>query len=196
MRPDPITTAAASDAPGLSKTQQPIKTRTAPSPLPKELDPLALAVDFLDAVKAEDAQHVAALIQALAELDAEGLSNSLNTDARKKAFWINIYNGHAQWAMLQKPPGTSLWTSLCFFRSKRFAVAGERLSLDQVEHGFLRRSRIWWAAGYLRKAWTSPIERRWRVDTLDPPHPFCTELRSGILPTHPALRGTAHRCAA
>lgn len=152
------------------QTEAPEKSTTPGPPTqgPSTNDPLVMAAALLDAVREEDAPSVSALSKNLAGLDRMELSNTLNTDARKKAFWINLYNAQAQWAMLQNPPGGSTVAWLWFFRKKRFAVAGETLSLDQVEHGFLRRSRIWWAAGYLRKPWTSALERRWRVDTLDP----------------------------
>lgn len=81
-------------------------------------------------------------IEKLASL-SEGALSALSTDEDKKAFWINIYN--AYFLILAKN-GTS--------RKKLFAlrtiiIAGSLWTLDEIEHGILRRNKIRISFGYV-----------------------------------------------
>ncbi len=131
-------------------------------------EPQARAAAWLRAVRAGDGEGASREAQALAAVPLADLATALNTDARRKAFWINVYNAVAQRDLIAAPPADGLLAQLRFFRTPRCTVGGRRWSLDAIEHGLLRRSRVWWAAGYLRKPWTGAAERRLRVDTLDP----------------------------
>ncbi|MFT7587943.1 MAG: hypothetical protein ACI959_000148 [Limisphaerales bacterium] len=126
-----------------------------------------LAAQFLDTIRMGKA--VKDLQTALANLDPDKLKTELNTDAKRKAFWINIYNGFGQIYLSTDHFITlSRIQALFYFEKKRFKIAGWRLSLNDVEHGILRRSRIWWARGFLKKWIPSGKERKFRVDILDP----------------------------
>lgn len=91
--------------------------------------------------------------------------NELTTDAAKKTFWINIYNGFVQFS-LRKNPEQYKKRSV-FFRKKQVAVAGHLFSLDDIEHGILRRSKIKWSLGYLNRIFPGKTERELRVNKLD-----------------------------
>jgi hypothetical protein len=54
-----------------------------------------------------------------------------------------------------------------FFRAKLFNIAGLSLSLDDIEHGILRRSRMKYALGYLGKMFPPKWEKQLRVDRID-----------------------------
>ncbi len=101
-------------------------------------------------------------VQALARLNLDDLANELNSDSRKLAFWINVYNAWA-YSFLSKRP-----FSLRSFQQRSLCIGGRQLSLNDIEHGLLRRSRLWWSPWFGRKIWPSAFERRNRVDRLDP----------------------------
>ena len=90
---------------------------------------------------------------------------ALDTDDLKNAFWINLYNGYTQ-VLLQGDPG-KYKNRNSFFKSKQIDVAGMLLSLDDIEHNFLRRSKIKWSLGHLNKLFPSKREKEMRVDKVD-----------------------------
>lgn len=89
----------------------------------------------------------------------------LNTDDLKKAFWINLYNGYTQVLLKNDPEKYKNRNS--FFKSKQIEVAGMLLSLDDIEHDFLRRSKIKWSLGHFNKLFPSKREKELRVDKVD-----------------------------
>lgn len=110
----------------------------------------------------EDASH---LVQQLAELDVLELVEQLHTDTLRLAFWLNGYNAFVQLLLRQEP---ELYTRRkAFFRRKAFVVAGMPLSLDDIEHGILRRSRIWWGLGFLQDPLPSAFEKAFRLQAPD-----------------------------
>ena len=101
-----------------------------------------LAVSLLRAVEA--GENTTEIERELAALDREELLNALPDDRVKKAVWIDLYNAFAQLPLETNPRlfenrGT-------FFGAKRIPVAGRYLSLDDIEHGLLRRSQLSWGA--------------------------------------------------
>ena len=93
------------------------------------------------------------------------LESSLSSDNEKKAFWINIYNGYTQFLLKQNHDAYKSRGS--FYRKKQIPVAGNIFSLDDIEHGILRRSKIKWSLGYFNKLFPSKTEKTLRVNTLD-----------------------------
>jgi hypothetical protein len=137
-----------------------------------------LARHYLAAVQASADSR--SFRDALAALDRDTLANELNTDAKKLAFWINVYNAVAQEHLGGASPGQAgIWRFLpgrlgrlvadaAPFNAPACVVAGQVLSLNAIEHGLLRRSRLWWSPWYGRKLKPDAFERRFRVDRLDP----------------------------
>lgn len=78
----------------------------------------------------------------LAALKADTLV-SLETDELKKAFWINIYNSYF---LLLAKQGISRKD---LFRERAIHVAGIPWTLDEIEHGILRKNKIKISFGYL-----------------------------------------------
>ncbi len=98
----------------------------------------------------------------LEEFDVDFLEKSLINDNKKKAFWINIYNAYYQILRIEqgivKPD---------IYKKKLFSIAGELLSLDDVEHGILRRYRYKYSLGAFPNVLTPRFIKDNAVDTLD-----------------------------
>ena len=124
---------------------------------------LQLSQDFIYASKT--GIETAPLEKQLTEFPFDSLKKMLQTDDEKKVFWINLYNGFTQ-AMLKKDPG-KYKTRSAFFKAKKIFVAGKTFSLDDIEHGILRRSKIKWSFGYLNKVFPGKKEKALRVTHLD-----------------------------
>ncbi len=133
-----------------------------------------LAQAFLLAVR--DGSRTQPYRDALAAMDRVTLANELNTDAKKLAFWLNVYNAVAQLHLQPRDssgltlPGLAggLLADAALFNARACVVAGRALSLNAIEHGLLRRSRLWWSPWFGRKLRSSAFEKRFRVDRLDP----------------------------
>ena len=124
---------------------------------------IKLSQNFLYAAKTGDS--TAAFIDTLKHADQNFLAEQLNTDYKKLAFWLNLYNGFTQ-VILKKDPDRYK-TRGSFFSSKQIDVAGQELSLDLIEHGILRHSKVKWAEGFLGKLFPSGFEKKFRVKKLD-----------------------------
>ena len=124
---------------------------------------VALSQQFIYAAKTGDS--ITGLLQQLNNLSYNNLKNDLVTDNAKKTFWINIYNGYTQ--MLLKKDAEQYKSRSKFYKSRQIAIAGKLFSLDDVEHGILRHSKIKWSLGYLNKLFPGKTEKELRVDTLD-----------------------------
>lgn len=93
------------------------------------------------------------------------LVDQLSNDNQKKAFWINIYNAYTH-IILTKNPG-KYKNRDAFFSDKQINIAATLFSLDDIEHGILRRSKIKWSGGYLNKPFPGKLEKELRVDKVD-----------------------------
>jgi hypothetical protein len=105
-------------------------------------------------------------ISHLKEARSSELRNELNHDSKKKAFWINIYNAFGQ-ILLKNRSKRSMVGNQFVFGKKKIKIAGHSLSLNNIEHSILRRSKIWWSRGYLKKWFPADFEKKFRVDRLD-----------------------------
>ncbi len=108
-------------------------------------------------------QKDTSLIQSkLKDLDKGSLKIHLINDAQKKAFWINIYNAYYQILRTDKKI-----TKPDIYKKKLFVVAGRLLSLDDVEHGILRRCKYKYSLGFITNFLTSRYIKKHTVDVLD-----------------------------
>ncbi|MBI1228107.1 MAG: DUF547 domain-containing protein [Bacteroidetes bacterium] len=103
--------------------------------------------------------------KSLAQLEALPLASlqaALDSDARKKAFWINTYNAIYQILRrdchVRKP---------AIYRQKFLKIAGKSFSLDDIEHGILRRNRIKWSLGYLGNPFAPGLLKKLAVSQVD-----------------------------
>lgn len=104
----------------------------------------------------------------LAEYPMADLKWELSNDTTIKAFWINIYNAFSTY-LLQPNPKIILTQAgrIKHFNAKVVVIAGHTLSLNEIEHGILRKSKIWWSKGYLIKLWVKGFEKKFRVNEFD-----------------------------
>ncbi len=93
------------------------------------------------------------------------LEKQLVTEDQKKAFWINIYNAYTQISLAKDPYKYKNRSG--FFGSKQIEIAGTSLSLDDIEHGILRHSKIKWSMGYFNNPFPSSFEKKNRVQSVD-----------------------------
>lgn len=119
--------------------------------------------NFLYAGKSGDSTST--YLDTLKKADENLLSDQLNTDQKRLAFWLNLYNGFTQVLLKNNPDQYKTRNS--FFSSKQINVAGHFISLDLIEHGILRHSKIKWSEGYLGKVFPSAFEKKFRVEKLD-----------------------------
>lgn len=128
-----------------------------------EKDPLQLAENLLKAARYE--KPAEEIKTDLANLDFNYLHKSLNTDEKKLAFWINIYNAHVQLFLTEKP---KLFEDRgAFFSSPRMPIAGKTLSFDDIEHGIIRRSQSKLTLGLIPKLFVNKYERKMRTEERD-----------------------------
>lgn len=120
-----------------------------------------LSEQLLLAVKMQ--QPTADLVNELSRCSPSQLNSVFVSDVTKKAFWINIYNAFflvlKREKKLQKP---------AIFREKQISIAGILFSLDEIEHGILRKYRWKWSLGYLPNPFASKVIRRLAVQKIDP----------------------------
>lgn len=101
----------------------------------------------------------------IAKADEKELLKQIKDDTNKKTFFINLYNGFTNNELKKHPEKYD--DRGAFFKSKQFVIAGHDISLDIIEHGFLRRSSIKWSLGKLHKLFPSKLDRTYRVDDVD-----------------------------
>ncbi len=124
---------------------------------------VSISQQLLYAVRTRDRSDT--FIKLLADADEKSLQKELLADALKKAFWLNIYNAYVQ-KLLSENPG-KYKNRNAFFSDKQIVIAHHKLSLDDIEHGILRRSKIKWGLGYLNKPFAGKFEKTFRIATLD-----------------------------
>ena len=109
-----------------------------PSPRPLLAAPVELSGALLAAARepADGPDEVAALAGALHEV-APG---ELLGDDRRIAFWINVYNALFLHEMLERPRQGNLLRHLRLFDRAAYRVGDATYTLNQIEHGVLRRN--------------------------------------------------------
>ncbi|MBK8516647.1 MAG: DUF547 domain-containing protein [Saprospiraceae bacterium] len=101
-------------------------------------------------------------IHLLQNLHINDFKNVLDNDATKKCFWINIYNSFYQLLAMDSTIDRNK-----IFKLKKVHIAGNHFSLDDIEHGILRRYRWKWSLGYLPNPFAPREIRDLAVDHLD-----------------------------
>jgi hypothetical protein len=130
-------------------------TQTAPS---EKL--LRLSEELLYGIKTETSTD--SIEKSLSSLSKADLIQGLSNDKAKKAFWINIYNAWYQiLAIRYKKTNPSIFTQ------KIIPIAGHQFSLDDIEHGILRKYRWKLSMGYLPQFFPSKLIKQLAVSTID-----------------------------
>lgn len=122
-----------------------------------------LSEDFVRRVKMDKSTEQ--IQETLANTTIEKLESKLDTDAKKLAFWVNIYNGFIQVILKENP---DLYNDRgSFFKKEQINIAGEMISFAKIEHGLIRKSQWEYGLGYIRKWFPNKFERKLRVDERD-----------------------------
>lgn len=101
----------------------------------------------------------------LANTNMTELDEALDNDAKRLAFWVNIYNAYILLILTEQP---ELYNDRgSFFKKEQIAIAGETVSFATIEHGILRKSQWEYGLGFIRKWFPNKFERKLRVDTRD-----------------------------
>jgi hypothetical protein len=127
------------------------------------VDYIQMSQDFVYEVKTDG--NATPYLDSFAIADENILEEQLKTDDEKKAFFINLYNAYTQY-ILKKDPDKYI-NRKDFFKAEQISFASHKISLDKIEHGFLRKSRVKWSLGYFRKLFPSQLERKFRVKKID-----------------------------
>ncbi len=125
-----------------------------------------IAIDLLGRIR--EGEDYTDLLCKLAQINNSDIFSAIANDEKRKAFWINIYNSF-RIIFLESNP-CLLENQKCrysLFSKKPVNIGGNKLSLNNILHGILRHSKIWWAKGYLPKIYVNKSERRLRVRNFD-----------------------------
>jgi hypothetical protein len=120
----------------------------------------ALSEQLLLAVKTE--QPVEDLQKKIKRVSLPYLEQQLSDDTHKKAFWLNIYNAFFQ--ILRKSKNLK---KPAIFRERHIHIAGQAFSLDDIEHGILRRYRYKYSLGYFANPFARSLIKKLAVEVLD-----------------------------
>jgi len=120
---------------------------------------ISLSENLLYNIKTETPTD--SLEQALMKFSVDEMLKGLPNDNARKTFWLNIYNAYYQVLASQnlKPPK--------IFSEKAIRFADATLSLDDVEHGILRRYRSKYSLGYLPQWFPKKIIKQLAVEKID-----------------------------
>ena len=89
------------------------------------------------------------------------LEQSLNTDELKKTFWINIYNAFYLITLKETKLGKEI------FNLKRIKIACAVFSLNDIEHGILRKYKFRIGYGYITNPFYSSFIKTLAVNKVD-----------------------------
>jgi hypothetical protein len=90
------------------------------------------------------------------------LQQELISDESKKCFWINIYNAYYQILAVQSAENTKN-----IYNRKEIFIAQTAFSLDEIEHGILRKFRWKWSFGYLPNPFAPNIIKQLALKEID-----------------------------
>lgn len=121
---------------------------------------LKLSEKLLYAVKTEESLDSVA--NALAAFSTDDLNQSLSNDEARKTFWINLYNAWYQILAIRDE-----MSSPEIFTIKAIPFADYTFSLDDIEHGILRRYRWKYSMGYMPQFLPDRIIKRLAVQNID-----------------------------
>jgi hypothetical protein len=105
---------------------------------------------------------IAPAIKAIKGTSLTELKEALDTEDKRKAFWINLYNG--AFLVLRKK---NQLKAPKIFTTPRIKFADFSLSLDDIEHGILRKGQWKYGLGYFKRPFIRREVTSLMVDELD-----------------------------
>lgn len=135
----------------------------AQSPSTYKTDFNALSEELLQ--KIIQYQETEGIEHLLATTTIDQLAQSLNTNEKRLAFWVNIYNAYIQLILRQEP---ELYEDRDrFFAMEQIPIAGTTISFETIEHGLIRKSQWEYGMGYIGNWFPSKFEKELRVFKMD-----------------------------
>jgi len=122
-------------------------------------DYVQVSMDFLEALKNQ--KDITSYLEILSNSTTESLESNLNTNDKRLAFWINIYNAFIQVYLTENPQYYE--DRRQFFKLPLIEIAGRKMSFADIEHGIIRRSQMELFLGYISNPFAPKYERKLRV---------------------------------
>ena len=95
---------------------------------------LVASIQLIKALKmGEDTAPYTQLLEAATLVE---LTQELDSDEKKLAFWLNVYNGYIQLRLNANP--SDYEDRREFFKKEQISIAGEKMSFADIEHGIIR----------------------------------------------------------
>lgn len=98
----------------------------------------------------------------LSKIKMPDLISGLSNDNARKTFWINIYNAYFQILAVKEQKERP-----DIFSQKLIPIAGTYFSLDDIEHGIIRKYRWKFSLGYLPQFFPAKIIKKLSVSKID-----------------------------
>ena len=128
-----------------------------------EMDYMALSIEFMEALKSQS--NTDEFVKIFAASTLEGIEQQIDTDEKKLAFWINIYNAYIIHTLDKNP---ELYEKRrAFFASSVIQIAGRLFSFSDIEHGILRRGQKLIGLGLIPSIFPPKYQKRLRPDIRD-----------------------------
>jgi hypothetical protein len=124
---------------------------------------IRMSQEFLYAVRTGKAADT--YLSAFRMADEAVLHQQLATDNAKIAFWLNVYNAYVQ--VFLKNDQSLYKKRNQFYTARMISFTSNKISLDDIEHGILRRSMFTWSMGYIRNPFPTTFEKKHRVNQPD-----------------------------
>jgi len=99
------------------------------------------------------------------KIDLSKLAKGLDTNEKQLAFWVNTYNAFIQLQLLADPVLFEDRSS--FYKNESINIGGRMFSFDLIEHGIIRNSRWKYGLGYIKKWFSSDLEKMFRLKGKD-----------------------------
>lgn len=112
-----------------------------------------------------DREDTQVLQDKIYQLSVDELAAGLDTDDKRFAFWVNLYNAYIQIILRSDPELYQDRRS--FFKLKQVPVAGMQLSFADIEHGIIRHSQLEYFLGYITDPFVPDYEEKLRVKDRD-----------------------------
>ena len=97
---------------------------------------IKLSQEVLAAIRYD--QDVDCYLRELSELSQEDLTKQLDTDTKKKVFWINVYNAFTVQLIIENYPLKSIKDLRRPWDQSFIEIGGEKITLNTIEHKILR----------------------------------------------------------
>ncbi len=128
-----------------------------------EIDYMGLSIDFMEALKSKS--NTDEFVKIFAASTLEGIEQQIDTDEKKLAFWINIYNAYIIHTLDKNP---ELYENRrTFFNKSRIEIAGMTIAFSDIEHGILRRGQKLVGLGLIPTLFPPKYQKRLRPNIRD-----------------------------